>query len=491
MNQREEEERYVGKIAGVHSFKSYAFAWIDQKSITKVDGSPSGLVMKEGEDVFVHHADSGVSLSLSEGREIEFEVRPDERRGDGTFRAHKANYLSDSTLLGQLVNGGIVLDVQGIGEGRVLEHPSVFASWCFLGDLAERIRARVENGLVARLLVISGRVSEDGFVSRTVERQLVDINDPMIAVNFRSHGKNRVLMTVVFGESERALREKYLSKISSYCYSADIMSCGDLKFLSWVNLLGSGCVEVDVPEELFAKKPWDWEWTNNFFDSPPRDQCAFRKRRLFAYTIQPVLVAGTFAILGVGAVVSWLFSLCAVVLLLSVGMRGNYEPLWHPLRDKPSEVFDGVSNSVFASKIKGRSLPLLFVVSPLFLCTSAIVWSLWTRWPLAARISGGILICLAVILVSVTIANIISEPLHTLDGKWRSAYRFRIAERQSRLRREQQALYAQKIVDEVEALKCTHALERTPDINRLSMTPKNFRFYAKALKRKVCRGFAA
>ncbi len=206
MNQCEEKQelRYVGKVVGVHEFKTYAFAWIDQKSITKVAGSPSGLGMEEGEDIFVHSADS--RIALSEGRELEFEVRPDERRGGGTFRAHGADCLSDSTLLGRLVNGGIVLDVQGIGEGRVLEHPSVFASWCFLGDLAERIRARVESGLVARLLVISGRVSHDGFVSRTVERQLVDINDPMIAVNFRSHCKNRIQMTVVFGESERCLR---------------------------------------------------------------------------------------------------------------------------------------------------------------------------------------------------------------------------------------------------------------------------------------------
>ncbi len=269
------------------------------------------------------------------------------------------------------------------------------------------------------------------------------------------------------------------------------MCYGDLKFRGSVDeLLGSGCVEVDVPEELFAKKPWDWEWTNDYFDSLPSDQCAFRKRRLFAFTIQPIFVGVKYAFIGIGAVVSWFLSLCAAILLLSVGIRGNYEPLRHPLRDKPGEVFDGVSDSVFALKIKGRSLPLLFVVSPLFLCTSAVVWSFWTRWPLAAQISGGILACIAGILAFVTTANVISEPLQTLDEKWCNAYRSRITERRLRLEREQQALYARKIVDEVEALKCTHALERTPDVSRLAMTPKNFRFYAKALKRKVCREFA-
>jgi len=56
---------------------------------------------------------------------------------------------------------------------------------------------------------------------------------------------------------------------------------------------GFGCVEqqVLVPVEVFAKEPAAWEkaWVNLFFRSRPGDQCDFRKRRLFAYTIQPIL----------------------------------------------------------------------------------------------------------------------------------------------------------------------------------------------------------
>ena len=50
-------------------------------------------------------------------------------------------------------------------------------------------------------------------------------------------------------------------------------------------------LDVDVPSEVFANPPWKWEerWVNLFLDGKPTDQCSFRRRRIFAYTVQPIV----------------------------------------------------------------------------------------------------------------------------------------------------------------------------------------------------------
>jgi hypothetical protein len=49
---------------------------------------------------------------------------------------------------------------------------------------------------------------------------------------------------------------------------------------------------ISVPKNLFAKEPAAWEeaWVNHFFAGRALDQCEFRRRRLFAYTLQPILM---------------------------------------------------------------------------------------------------------------------------------------------------------------------------------------------------------
>ena len=52
-------------------------------------------------------------------------------------------------------------------------------------------------------------------------------------------------------------------------------------------------VEVDVPKEAFAPPPkqWDLDWVSWHYNSEFRDQCDYRRRRLYAYTLQPIVFA--------------------------------------------------------------------------------------------------------------------------------------------------------------------------------------------------------
>lgn len=55
-------------------------------------------------------------------------------------------------------------------------------------------------------------------------------------------------------------------------------------------------VEVNIPQELFAEKPktWFreamWTWVNRWYETSPRDECVYRKRMIFAFTIQVALI---------------------------------------------------------------------------------------------------------------------------------------------------------------------------------------------------------
>jgi hypothetical protein len=49
-------------------------------------------------------------------------------------------------------------------------------------------------------------------------------------------------------------------------------------------------IDVDIPGDCFAKEPSDFEkgWVNFFYKEKAVDQCEFRKRRMIAYTFQPI-----------------------------------------------------------------------------------------------------------------------------------------------------------------------------------------------------------
>lgn len=91
-------------------------------------------------------------------------------------------------------------------------------------------------------------------------------------------------------------------------------------------------VTINVPEELFAKEPPRWlsTWVNAFYESDkPCDECHFRRRFTFAFTIQPFLVL--FLIF---------FRFLAAVTLVLSGFAGvNFKPVIHPLEDDNSDVW--------------------------------------------------------------------------------------------------------------------------------------------------------
>ncbi|MEK7565239.1 MAG: hypothetical protein AAB501_03320 [Patescibacteria group bacterium] len=60
-------------------------------------------------------------------------------------------------------------------------------------------------------------------------------------------------------------------------------------------VIAATVVDFVVPEQLFAEKPRNrfenaiWSWVNLWFDGEPNDECDYRRRKIFAFTLQPII----------------------------------------------------------------------------------------------------------------------------------------------------------------------------------------------------------
>lgn len=91
-------------------------------------------------------------------------------------------------------------------------------------------------------------------------------------------------------------------------------------------------IEVVVPEGLFAKEPPAWEqtWVNIMFRNPPIDQCDYRKRRLWAYSIQIPIALFVLA-----------FRIVASIVLMLAGFKQvSWAPVLRPLIHESEDIID-------------------------------------------------------------------------------------------------------------------------------------------------------
>ncbi len=128
-----------------------------------------------------------------------------------------------------------------------------------------------------------------------------------------------------------------------------------------IQRIGDTSKGINVDPNFFAPEPSPTlkKWVNLFFRSENVDECHFRKRALFAFTLQPVLI-----------ILSILFRLASTVIAAFLGYRSinykatvdviNYhilDPIWN---------VDGIFDSVFITK-KGKGFNILgFPFYPIF-----------------------------------------------------------------------------------------------------------------------------
>lgn len=199
---------------------------------------------------------------------------------------------------------------------------SIPISWCL--DI-ETVHYLTTRKVVDPQVVIVIAPEGEAYSIRKEYRKVVSLRDLLAYVEFRAPGKNKI-WAFISHYSKQEAKNKYLSREDGE-YRTDVLTSDGTAYLDYlleVPQCNSESVSVDVPAGVFASEPEAWEktWVNHFFRDKCVDQCDFRRRRLFAYGVQPFIMLGQL-----------LLRAALLLLALAIGARNTSAmPLLHPLR---------------------------------------------------------------------------------------------------------------------------------------------------------------
>lgn len=180
------------------------------------------------------------------------------------------------------------------GGDLTVENATIPIQWFFTDDLIERRPTRV-------LLIEQDQYEiEEDYGGCRGARIMYKITDIVSFLQLFSPGKHRI---AVLALNDKPSKMEYLDAYGNRCWKSNIfftniaeaIKSGDFTNVAGADVVGATIVEIDVPEELFAPKPQTWfgkkvrTWVNRWHKNPPRDECEYRGRLLFAFTTQPIL----------------------------------------------------------------------------------------------------------------------------------------------------------------------------------------------------------
>lgn len=143
-------------------------------------------------------------------------------------------------------------------------------------------------------------------------RKAVPLRDMIAYLEFFAAGSNKIWGFLVRNKSSAS---RFLQKNDGH-YETHILNDDGTEYRTWhkrqICLIGeirhdhegydhiddyttasvAQPISISLPEGCFALEPAKWEktWVNHFFRNKCVDQCDFRRRRLFAYTLQPLMM---------------------------------------------------------------------------------------------------------------------------------------------------------------------------------------------------------
>lgn len=250
-----------------------------------------------------------------------------------------------------------------IGVDSEIQGTSVPVRWCLSRDELNKL---AEIGKKAYILLLV--VSDTGQDSET--RYLIPVGQMMEYINFYTPGEHKIFSTVVWQKQGEGYLLKYFLRKKGSSYYNDLYDYYDKRLYENdfnFNICDFGVhkFEVNVPKEVFAKEPpaWEKKWTSWFFEGKSKDQCYYRRRRLFAYTIQPPLVLICFLQLEI-------ITSVIISALLLFGTKGiGFRKIIHPFSESLSSIWDETKGSIFGRRLIPRLLPSIFLGS------SVISWA--------------------------------------------------------------------------------------------------------------------
>jgi hypothetical protein len=224
-------------------------------------------------------------------------------------------------------------------------------------------------------------------------RKVVPLKDLVGYLELRSSGENYIF-AFIYPDIKKA-KEKFLSRDSYKTHNQSIIDYCDENFVrkdrlvvenlidvetnkekSEANLLFAERLTIDVPKGCFAKEPSQWEkdWVNHLFKNKCVDQCDFRKRRIFAYTLQVL-----FFIVNYIPRVLWLF-ICLLFGSRNITLKYLLHPLTYRIEDFNNLLSDGTyfygeGKNEILNGIRLFLMPM--ILFPLIVCSRfGLIWLL-------------------------------------------------------------------------------------------------------------------
>lgn len=197
-----------------------------------------------------------------------------------------------------------------------------------------------------------------------VDRRVVKLEKMMEYLQFHRAGRHYVYAALVqspAGDLSGEQRVKLLDRDSPRSYSRPLFVDIDGERLLYkpqfleqglsLTLICHTSIEVVVPEQFFAKEPSPRmiRWLHWFLRTPAPDQCALRRKAIFAFTLQPILAIPwllakyvLFPPLSIGVNLAW------AILATLLGIRPNrqgygvdWSQVFRPFRGNLKSVWDG------------------------------------------------------------------------------------------------------------------------------------------------------
>jgi hypothetical protein len=244
-------------------------------------------------------------------------------------------------------------------------------------------------------LLVSTKKTQRGVIE--TGRKIVPLSEGAAYPEFRGPGDYTVVPVIVTKDPDS------YTKRGLHGYAVDVLYKNGKLVDSDENILGDP-IDVHVPEGLFGKIPPRWvsKWANLWFDRPPRDQCAFRRRCLLAFTVQPIVLS------------LWLILTTVVrtgaALLLTLGLgtrKVNFSAIFHPwindCEDVWSDIYNPFFDSIFWTNSNGdaHSLPLVSLTPAVgvagFFAASVYTSSFSTSLMLAGALMFGPIVAILVL----------------------------------------------------------------------------------------------
>lgn len=281
--------------------------------------------------------------------------------------------------------------------------------WCVCKTTLEQLRA--DSVKSPHLLLVVVKRSE--LQNREVERHLIPLDRAMQYVQFSSPGNHTILASIVWEKdgNSRIVRQAILGRDDFGDYKEPVFATTTKNDETGVEILvhpalkslGQATLDINVSREFFAKEPPQWlsRWVNFMGWPQARDQCQFRRRCIFAFTAQPVIVFAVFAIYFIGAICTSAYRCMVTAFWLSLGKRNlNLKPILHPFsRDvRADDIYRHCSASVFTQDNEGNPHPLyLQVLTPFYWIVFFLIAVLVARISYGREFSAKTSFCYAIL----------------------------------------------------------------------------------------------